>query len=302
MNNKEIILKSSIDNNPISVYLVIPNNPKGIVQIVHGMVEHKMRYINFMNFLADHGYIAVAADTRGHGKSILSNDDLGYFGSNGVNNIINDVYDVMNYIKKEYPNLKYYLFGHSFGSLIVRDFIKKYDKDIDKLIVCGSPSLNNSTKIGISIIKIMEKVKGDRYRSTFIRNLTFKDFTKGIDGNDPNRWICVSQKTLDLYKNDPLCNFVFTLNGFETLLKMMIDVYDKNNWSLNNLTLPILFISGKDDRAMINYNKWIESQELLKNIGYKNVTNKLYDGMRHEILNEDNNMNVYNDILEYIEN
>ena len=109
--------------------------PIGIVQISHGMAENKERYKDFMKYLSAKGYIVVIHDHRGHGKSVLKSDDLGYFNSNR-NILVEELYQVTTYIKELYPNLKITLFAHSMGSLVARLYIQKYDNMIDKLILC----------------------------------------------------------------------------------------------------------------------------------------------------------------------
>lgn len=301
MKKEELLLKSFIDENPISVLVYTPEgDPKGIIQIVHGMIEHKGRYENFMNFVCNQGYIVIAADTRGHGKSVKSAEDFGYFGEDGANSVVEDTHQVTLYIKDKYPDLKICLFGHSLGSLIVRKYLKKYDKDIDKLIVCGSPSYNPLLKTGLSYIKILKKFKGDHFRSKLITNYSFNGFNKGLSGKGKNRWLSSNEESINELETDPLCNFIFTLNGYETMFNLLKEVYDTNGWEVNKPDLPILFISGSEDRALINYDKWIEAQQYLKDVGYTDVSNKLYDNYRHEILKEKNNDGVYLDIIEFI--
>ena len=84
------------------------------------------------------------------------------------------------------------------------------------------------------------------------------------------------------------------------MFNLLKEVYDTNGWEVNKPDLPILFLSGSEDRALINYDKWIEAQQYLKDVGYTDVSNKLYDNYRHEILKEKNNDGVYLDIIEFI--
>ena len=127
-----------------------------------------------------------------------------------------------------------------------------------------------------------------------------KNNHKFKDAKSDNSWICSDDKTVEVYDHNDLCGFTFTINGFENLFKLMKDIYSKKGWSLNNKDLPILFIAGKDDPIILNEDKWTKSQNFLKEIGYKNVTGKLYEGLRHEILNEKNNEEIYKDILDFI--
>lgn len=302
MKKQNIIMTSSSDNLPIEVTIFTPDKDiKGIFQISHGMSEHKERYYDFMEYLAKSGYVTVINDHRGHGKSIREKNDLGYFYDTTSNFIVEDLYQVTEFIKKEYKDKKIILFGHSMGSMVVRKYIKKYDDKIDKLIVCGSPSKNSLVSLALLLTKVISSIKGDKHRSKLINKLAFGNFNKNIENvNLDNAWVCANEDHLNKYANDELCGFMFTCNGFENLFRLMKSIYSKRGWSLNNKDLPILFLAGSDDPVIISKDKWMQSQEFLKKLGYKNITNKLYDNMRHEILNEKDNIKVYKDILKFI--
>lgn len=302
MKEENIIINSKCDNLPISVTIFIPETEiKGIFQISHGMAEHKERYYNFMKFLTNNGYITIINDHRGHGKSIKSREDLGYFYDTKAEYIVEDLHQITLYIKERYPDKKMILFGHSMGSMVVRKYLKKYDKDIDKLIVCGSPSKNPFSKIGVIVSKCINMIKGEKYRSNFIQKMAFGNYNKNLKNVvSPNSWVCANEDSVEKYDKDELCGFIFTTNGFENLFRLMGDIYNQNGWVLDNKEIPILFIAGSDDPVIINKEKWLQSQEFLKKLGYVNISNKLYDGLRHEILNEGNNEAIYNDILDFI--
>lgn len=303
MKNEIVLLSSNCDGNPISVSINIPEgNIKGIFQMAHGMVDHKERYSDFLEYICKLGYVTVVSDHRGHGKSVKSNDDFGYFYDNTGKYIVEDLHQVTMYIKERYPDKKVILMGHSMGSLVIRNYIQEYDNDIDKLIVCGSPSSNDSINFGISLCKFMIKFKGDRYRSKFFRNITLGVFNKTYKNEGNNAWLTKNKDLLDVYKNDPLCNFNFTLNGYLNLFILLKNTYDKKLYKVNNKNLSILFISGSDDKALGTVKKWYEAQVILKEVGYSKVSSKLYEGLRHEIINEINNQNIYLDIVEFIEN
>lgn len=302
IDKKDIIIKSNCDNLPISVTMFIPEGEiKGIFQVSHGMAEHKERYYDFLEYLANHGYVTIISDHRGHGKSVKSKEDLGYFYDNSSEYIVEDIHQITLYIKDLFKDKEIILFGHSMGSMVVRKYIKKYDKDINKLIVCGSPSKNTFVNLAIFIIKIMKIFRGERYKSNFIQNLAIGNYNKKIENaKSKNSWICSNNEIVEKYDNDELCGFIFTLNGFENLFKLMKDIYIKEGWKLENNKMPILFIAGSDDPVIINEQKWKKSQEFLKSVGYSNIEGKLYKDLRHEILNEKNKQDIYNDIIEFI--
>lgn len=300
----ETKIKSNQDGLELDILLVKPEGEiKGIVQISHGMAEHKERYKPFMEYLASCGYIAIIHDHRGHGTSVKRHEDLGYFYENRAEYIVEDLHQITTYIKKQYPNKKLILFGHSMGSMVVRKYIKKYDKDIDKLIVCGSPSQNPYTGLALAVVKILKIFKGEYHRSNLIQKLAFGTYNKNIENPiSENAWVCANEDTVKEYDNDELNGFVFTLNGFQNLFTLMKDIYSKQGWELNKKELPIFFIAGADDPVIISAKDWQKAQNFLKELGYQNVSGKLYQGMRHEILNEKDKKIVFEDVLKWIRN
>lgn len=280
---------------------VLPSGKiKGLVQISHGMVEHKERYLDFMRFLAAHGYASVVHDHRGHGKSVKSQADWGYFYDDAGVDIVEDLNTVAAYARKDTGNVPIILFGHSMGSLVVRSYIKKYDNRIDKLIVCGAPGYNPAAGVGLGIVNVMSKFKGDMYRSPFISSLATGNFDKRFEGDRKNRWISANEDNVIRYNATPECSFTFTLNGFKNLFSLMKSTYSKKDWGMQQPLLPILFIAGRDDPVILGEKKWQEAQDFLKKQGYTRISGKLYDGMRHEILNEEDHMQVYQDILAFL--
>ena len=301
MKTEKIKINSKVDNLEIECLLVIPDEGiKGLIQIAHGMNEHKERYLDFMGFLAQNGYACIINDHRGHGNSIKEKDDIGYFYDNNAEYVVEDLNQITEYITEKFKDKKIILFGHSMGSMIVRKYMEKYDDKIDGLIVCGSPSENKLAKLGLFFIKLLEGIKGERYRSKFIRNLMFNGYDK--ENEIKNSWICYNEEIVKKYKEDPLCQYEYTLNGMENIVKLMIDIYNPKLYQKKNLNLPIYFIAGKDDPVIVSEKKWNEAQNFLKNIGYQEIQNKLYENMRHEILNEKENQKVYEDILKWITN
>jgi len=151
---KEITLSSEKDDLPLSMLVHEPEETaKGIIQIVHGMSEHKMRYMEFMEYVAQKGYITIIHDQRGHGKSVRKPEDLGYLYDNTATYIVEDVYQITKWAKTQYPALPITLLGHSMGSMVVRKYCQTHDAEIDKLIVCGSPSKNKMANIRLQNCK-----------------------------------------------------------------------------------------------------------------------------------------------------
>lgn len=297
-NFEELTIDATADDLKISVLIATPAQPpRAIVQLVHGMCEYKERYIPFMQFLTEKGYAVVIHDHRGHGKSVKSADDLGYFYKGGYKAAIDDVHAVTAFIKARYPELPLYLLGHSMGSMIVRSYAKRYDNELSGLIVCGCPSYNAGSGIGQRVAAHAAKRHGDHHRSAKIQRLAFGNYNRRIDNpQSPNAWVCSDTAVIARYDADPLCNFTFTANGFYNLFGVMKDAYDRDGWQMARPQMPVWFISGADDPCLISPRKFEAAVENMRKVGYTDVTSRLYPGMRHEILNETEKQTVWDDI------
>lgn len=293
---KEINFTSDHDGLEISAVIAVPvGNINGIVQIVHGMSEHKERYFDFMDYLADEGFITAIHDNRGHGKSIGTPDDLGFTFKNGGEGFIADIVQFNEMIRKMHPDCPCFMIAHSLGALAARCFLKKYDSEINGLILMGTPSYSRFSGIVRCINSVVVSGEKSRFRSNKVYEATEKKFGKNFE-NVPHSWICSNKETVEKFNADPLCNFRYTLNGYECLLYLLKRAYSKYGWEVKNQNLPIRFLSGTDDPVMISEKKFFRSVQTLEKIGYESISHRFFDGMRHEILNEKNNTAVYRDI------
>lgn len=292
-------LNSNFDNLELELAITKPKKEViGIIQISHGMSEHKERYYDFMKFLSNKGYVCVIHDHRGHGNSVKNNDDFGYFYTEDYNAIIQDLHQVTEYIKSEYKGLKVFLFSHSMGTLVARNYLKKYDNEIEKLILCGPPTKNNLAYIGLGLAKFLKVFEGEKERSKFLDKLVFAGFNKGK--SKKNEWISMNPENVDKYNEDSKSGFIFTINGFINLLNLVINAFKTEEWEVNNTELPIFIIAGTDDPVIQSKKKFDELIEFLHSLGYININTKLYDNRRHELLNEIGKGEVYQDIYEFI--
>ena len=302
MVKKEFTLQSNYDELPLSCIICEPqNSPKGIVQLVHGMCEHKERYLEFMEFLCENGYVAACHDHRGHGDSVKSEADFGWFGDYDGKAVVDDAVQFSRYLKEEYAGLPLILFGHSMGSLVVRCYVREHDEEIDKLIVCGSPSKNPLSGVAIFLEKCIRLFKGARHRSKMLAFLATGKGDKQFPGEGKCAWLSKNKESVAAYLASPKCSYRFTCNGFENLFKLLKRTYTKKGYEVKNPNLPIHFVAGGDDPVIVNEKQWFNAVEFMKSLGYEQVTGKLYDGLRHEILQELERKEVYQDLLAFIE-
>lgn len=287
------------------VTIVLPDDKVkiiGIMHFVHGMQEHRKRYDYVLKYFSKMGYICAISDMRGHGENITTRDDLGYFAPKGATTLVNDVISFNEYLKKIYPGLPIILVGHSMGSLIVRAYLKRHSNDINALIITGSPSLNPLAKLGRTLTNFIAVFKGWKYRSNFITDFVVGRYDKPFETEgQKNAWLTRDGDIVDAFNRDEVCGVPFTLNGYKTLLNLMISIYSGDGWKNINRSLPIMFISGGDDPCRINDKKWQESVNALKSAGFHNIFSKMYPGMRHELFNEIGKEEVFKDILKFLE-
>lgn len=293
---KELNFISDFDGLEISAVAAVPSGEVcGVVQLVHGMNEYKERYFDFMDYLAEQGFITVIHDNRGHGKSIASPDDLGYMYPNGGEGFVADIAQMNSIAHGVFPDLPCFMIAHSMGSLGARCFLKENDNLIDGLILLGSPSYSRFSRPVRAICSTAAVDKQKRERIETIEEASEKRFNRGF-GSVPHSWICSRKEVVEEFNSNSLSNFIYTLNGFDALLYLLKETYSSKGWDVKSPQLPIRFISGKKDPVMLSEKKFFKAVENLRRKGYESISHRLFDNMRHEVLNEKNNIAVYRDI------
>lgn len=288
----------------VAYYIYTPQDvpAKAIVQISHGMCEYVNRYIPFIEFMTANGFIVCGNDHLGHGNSIEKEDDLGYFTEqNGWQTLRDDLYKTTELVKEKYPDIPYILFGHSMGSFVARAYLEKYGNKINGAIICGTSGKVGAAAAGIALTKLIAKVKGNNYRSNFIKNIAFGQYNKQIKDLRTDRdWLTRVPEVVDTYLKDPKCNFCFTTNGFINLFGVLSHV-SKDAWfDAVPKNLPIYLIAGEAD-PVGQYGKGVQQvYDRLKQRGINDISIKLYPDARHEILNEINKNEVSDDIIQWI--
>ena len=292
-------INSSSDGLKIELAYTIPKDEiKGIVQFSHGMAEHKERYFNFMEYLSNNGYVCVINDHRGHGNSVKDKKDLGYFYTEDTNFIIDDLHDVTKYIKEKFSNQKLYLFSHSMGTLVARGYMQKYDNEIEKIILCGTPTKNPFTPFAIFMAYVFKAIGMGKKTNKILNHLTFASYNKGY--NSENEWLSKNPENISIYNDDELCGFIFTTNGFINLYKLLKRAFEPQKYEVKNKDLDIFLIAGENDPVIQSNQKFKNLEQFLNKLGYKNTKSKLYPDLRHEILNEKEYEQIYEDVLEFL--
>lgn len=303
MIKKEYTYKSASGICDIKAWQWAPEGEvKAVIQMHHGMAEHCTRYESWINDFVGRGYAIFMNDMLGHGESNEDRELLGYFGDNdGYKNILADAKTLTDIAKSEYPDKKFMIAGHSMGSLAMRCYINEYGCDFDGAIFIGTAGPTPLAKAGIPIMKAVGAIKGKKHHSQFLNNISLGAYDKPFEHRTHYDWGMRDTEEVDKYVADDLCGFLFTVAGYMDLSKLVVKC-NADEWYRNvSVDVPILLTSGDMD-PVGNYGKGVRQvyQKLLET-GHNKVTLKLYHEARHEILNELNKAEVYDDINKWIE-
>ena len=275
-----------------------------ILQIAHGMVEFIDRYEDFASYLCEKGYLVTGNDHLGHGGSVKSEDDWGYFAEeNGYKALLNDMYELTKITKELYPNIPYFLLGHSMGSFYARQYLCEYGNELNAAIIMGTGHQDlGAIKFGLAACKMFALVKGWKHRSSAINALAFGSYNKKFEpARTPNDWLTKDESIVDWYIHEPKCSFMFTLNGYYNMFLGLSRLHDKELLNKMPKNLPILFVSGEDD-PVGNFGKGVKAAaKSVEDAGCRNVEMKLYPNDRHEILNELDRKQVYEDLYNWLQ-
>lgn len=280
------------------------NEPIGVLQICHGMVEYIERYDEFARFLCDKGYYVVGHDHIGHGQSIQNEENYGHFHEKSGNEyVVGDIHQIRVLTEKKHCKVPYYMLGHSMGSFLLRQYLTEHSKGVSGAIIMGTgykgaPIING----GIILCKMVAAFKGWNYRSGFINNLGLGGYNKKFEpGESPKDWVTSDKQKRKEYLEDPLCSFMFTVGAYCQLFTGLKTLTVKDNLAKMDKALPILFVAGEDD-PVGDFGKGVKKvYHQFRAIGMRDVSIKLYPGDRHEILNETDRTEVYEDIVRWIQ-
>jgi alpha-beta hydrolase superfamily lysophospholipase len=276
---------------------------RGAVQIAHGMAEHAARYERFAVMLTKAGYAVYANDHRGHGKTAGTQDNAGYFADeNGWGKVVDDMHTLTGIIKKENPNKPFFLFGHSMGSFLSRNYAMLYGKELSGLVLSGTGGDPGAIgKVGLFIAKIDAKLHGKKAKSAIMNKLSFGAFNNAFK---PNRtdydWLSRDTVEVDKYIDDPWCGAVFTAGFFCDMLGGLSYINKKENIAKIPKNLPIYLFSGAKDPVGANTKGVTQVFNTLKEAGISDLNLKFYEEGRHESLNEINRSEVFSDVIAWL--
>ncbi len=276
--------------------------PFCVLQISHGMCEYIRRYEEFATFLTSGGIAVCGNDHLGHGASVQNEKDLGYYyNKDGRMDVLSDMHTMNQKIHEVFPKLPVVLLGHSMGSFYARRYATKWPSTIEGLIISGTAGTNIKIHSAISMVNGMIKMLGMRHRSRMVDKMAFANYQKRIPNpRTPSDWLSRDEKIVDAYRADPLCTFRFTLSGFSQLFAILQEVSGEQWASTIRKNMPIMMIQGSEDPVGDYANGTNEVRKILRKAGVSNVEYITYQDARHEVLNETNRYDVYEDVLAYL--
>lgn len=278
----------------------VPEQVKACVVVVHGMCEYQNRYVEFATYLKDHGYYVMTYDQIGHGDSAMG--EFGYFGKNGWNRLIHCVDQAVQRVKNLYPKVPVYVFGHSMGTIVVRCYLQQHDKDIDGVILSGAPNTPAITKLGRGLANVVCLIMGDREKTELLHQLADGSYSNAIENAEtPFDWLSFNRENIDKYAVDPYCQIRFTNRGYADLLEGVDRMHQVKKYQVKRPMLPILFVAGKEDPCIGGVEGFTDSMDTLMKAGYKDISSRLFEASRHEILNDNEKDEVMEYVLEWME-
>lgn len=304
MNKREFYYPSSDGKTRIHAVEWSPDeSPKAILQIAHGVTEYILRYEEFAEYLTSKGILVVGNDHIGHGTSIAENAKPMYFGPEGsFKYAVDDVNTLYKTTKEKYENIPYIILGFSLGSFIIRRFLIDYPDTVDGAILVGTGQIAPiKIKIAKFIAKSEAKKHGEENPTPMIKSLSFNNYNKLFK---PNRtdydWLCLSKTSLDKYIRDKNRGKELSAGLFREMLSGMEYTGKIDNMKKMNKDIPVLFLSGEMDPVGEKGKSVKKAYSDFKKVGIEDVDMKLYKDLRHDILHEDNCVEIYNDIYNFI--
>lgn len=303
-NYTQITLAQAEGLDRLAVYLWrTRDQPRAVVQILHGVREHMARYSEFASYLTARGYAVCGHDHMGHGRSGTSESAFGYFGeTGGPKKLVKDSYRVTRLIQREYPEIPIFLLGHSMGSLIGRLYILHYSSEIAGFVCMATSDENRFAPVARAFSELVIKAKGTKAEARLLDKLTFWGYNKRFTlENSRMAWLSRDPQTVEDYEWDALIRPYITNSGFRDLYELEIAACGKQWAGKVDKSLPIMLVSGAEDPMGDHGKGVVRVYEKLKLAGALDVQCKLYEGARHELLNEINREEVYHDIHTWME-
>lgn len=298
------MIPSSLSGQRLHTLIWRPENPVAVLQISHGMAEHIARYDAFARWMCQRNVAVIGHSHLGHGLTAQSADDLGFIApKNGWQHLTDDIHLVRQEAQKLFPGLPHFILGHSMGSFVLRTYLTRPESaDLAGAIISGTGNQPAALmSVGKCLTGIISLFRGKRHRSEMINSMSFGGYNKSFEPGRTNfDWLTRSEDCVDEYTADPMCGFCFSVSAFSDLFTGLKYIGDTRNIAKSPKHTPCLIIAGKNDPVGENGKTVLQTADMFRKAGMVSVEVKLYDGCRHELLNELNREEIFNDILDFL--
>lgn len=301
----EVSFLSCNERDQVQGWIYVPAaEVKGVIQLVHGFGEHSRRYLHMISKFVEAGFVVAADDHVGHGKTAMMNDTWGDWGAKGFETMMEDEHILKNLVREKFPDAPYFMYGHSMGSLIAREFSAKYGNELAGVIYCGT--LGEKAFPCADVIGTMQELvdagKGEEADPDVLGRLMSGLFARVEEVKLGNEWICHDPYVQMDHAMDPFDAFTKPTSNRAALYftQMIMDVCQEPWAKKVPVDLPIYNIAGSEDpcggfgEGVKEVSRWLEES------GHK-VKTRIYEGYRHEIHNyKDIKDEVEDGILEFV--
>lgn len=299
----DFTLPSSAPGRMLHAFRCVPEGEvRAIVQLSHGMVEFIDRYKPLAEYLAARGILVTGNDHLGHGGSIRTRADYGYFAEpDGNRAVLDDLHAMTVLTKQLYPGVPYFLLGHSMGSFYARQYLCEWGSELDGAIILGTGFQPKAlVAFARTVCRVLAVFFGWQHRSRLVAELSFLGYNKGLEGRTTHDWLNRDQAEVDKYLAEERCTFTFTLNAYYSMFSGILRLHDPAFLARMPKDLPLLFLAGTADPVGDRGKGVLRAIQSLKAAGVQNIRCKLYPGARHELLVETNRQEVFADIAAWL--
>lgn len=275
---------------------------KGLVVIAHGMAEHAGRYDAFARFLNRSGYHVFATDHRGHGKTAGADHRLGQIGPNGFDRITEDQRVLIESLKARFNGYPVFALGHSFGSFIMQEVAIRYSRLIDGLILSGT-AFNDGidVRLGAGLAAVQKKIVGGHKPAKLLDRIAFSGNNDAFPETSDAAWLSRDEQAVRAYEADPYCGTLFPITFYHELFSAFPRLADPERQGMIRRDLPVFLFAGDKDPVGDLGRGVTKLRDRYRALGLTDVTMTLYPGGRHEMLNEQNRDEVFQDVLAWLE-
>ena len=300
----DFTLPSTAPGRTLHAFYCEPDGPvRAVVQLSHGMVEFIDRYKPLAESLAARGIAVTGNDHLGHGGSIRTKADYGYFAQpDGNRAVLDDLHRMTEFAKQRWPGVPYFLLGHSMGSFYARQYLCEWGSELDGAIILGTGFQPKAlVQLAKGVCRVQAALFGWQHRSKLVERLSFAGYNNGLEGRTTHDWLNRDAAEVDKYLADERCTFTFTVNAYYSMFSGILRLHDPAFVAQVPKDLPLLFLAGDAD-PVGERGKGVErAVQSLRDAGVRNIEVKFYPGARHELLVETNHQEVFADIAGWIE-